>query len=65
MTSFPPKGAKVSVSADGASAMQRAPDGRELFYLSAAGRLMVVPVRTQPALEVGAPMLLFALNPAK
>ena len=28
------------------------------------GRLMAVPVRTQPALEVGAPMPLFAVKPA-
>ena len=64
VTSFPPKGAKVSVSADGALAPRWAPDGRELFYLSADGRLMVVPVRTQPTLDVGAPMPLFALTAA-
>jgi Tol biopolymer transport system component len=64
VTSFPPTGAKVRVSAGGARASRWAPDGREIFYLAADGRLMAVPVRTQPVLEVGAPMSLFALNPA-
>jgi Tol biopolymer transport system component len=64
MASFPPKGAKVRVSAGGASVARWAPDGRELFYLATDGRVMAVPVRTQPALEMGAPMPLFALNPA-
>ena len=64
VTSFPPKGAKVSVSNGGAWAPRWAPDGRELFYLAAGGRLMAVPVRTQPVLEMGRPMPLFVLNPA-
>ena len=64
VTSLPPKGAKVSVSVEGAFVAQWAPDGRELFYLSTAGRLMVVPVRTQPTLDVGVPMPLFALSGA-
>jgi Tol biopolymer transport system component len=62
VTSFPPQGAKVSVSAGGASAPRWAPDGRELFYPSADGHLMAVPARTHPALEVGVPMPLFALT---
>jgi Tol biopolymer transport system component len=34
-------------------------DGRELFYMSADRRLMSVPVRTTPMLEVGTPVPLF------
>jgi len=36
-------------------------DGRELFFLSSDRRLMAVPVRTAPALALGAPAPLFSL----
>jgi Tol biopolymer transport system component len=64
ITSFPPKGANVRISGGGARAVRWAPDGRELFYVSADGRLMAAPVRTQPALEVGAPRPLFTISAA-
>ena len=37
-------------------------DSRELFYVSADRRLMAVPVRTTPTLEVGRPAPLFTLQ---
>ena len=65
---FPPIGGKTSVSAGIAtgSDLQEggrwSHDGRELFYVSADGRLMAVPVRTTPKLDVGSPAPLFALQ---
>ena len=39
-------------------------DGRELFYLSADRRLISVPIRTTPSLQLGSPTELFALKEA-
>jgi Tol biopolymer transport system component len=54
-----PAGAKVRVSADGGGSPRWRRDGRELFYLSSDGRLVAVPVRTHPSLELGTPVALF------
>ena len=65
---FPPTGGKTPVSAGIAGGERLAGgarwshDGRELFYVSADRRLMAVPVRTTPMLEVGSPAPLFALQ---
>ncbi len=65
---FPPTGGKAPVStgiAPGSDLQQGARwshDGRVLFYVSADRRLMAVPVRTTPMLEVGKPAPLFALQ---
>jgi Tol biopolymer transport system component len=37
-------------------------DGRRLYYVGANDRMMTIPVRTTPALTVGAPELLFQLK---
>ena len=55
-------GTKVPVSKGGASTARWSRDGGELFYLSTDRRLMVVPVRTSPSLELGTPVPLFALD---
>ena len=65
---IPPTGGKTLVSAgistgielQGGARWSR--DGRELFYVSADRRLMAVPVRTTPTLEVGTPVPLFTLQ---
>jgi Tol biopolymer transport system component len=64
---FPPTGVKMPVSAGVYTGVDRqggarwSRDGRELLYVSADRRVMSVPVRTTPALEVGRPSALFAL----
>ena len=55
-------GTKVPVSKGGASTARWSRDGGELFYLSTDRRLMAVPVRTSPSLELGTPVPLFALD---
>ena len=52
---FPPTGAKYQVSTSGGSPVW-APNGRELFYVRAAGQFAVVSVTTQPAFGVGNPV---------
>jgi Tol biopolymer transport system component len=65
---FPPIGGKTLVSAgsytgiDGQGGARWSHDGRELLYVSADRRLMSVPIRTTPRLEVGSPSALFALS---
>jgi serine/threonine-protein kinase len=54
-----PTGAKVRVSAGGGVSSRWSRDGRELFYMSTDGHLVVVPVRTRPSLELGTPVSLF------
>ena len=54
-----PTGAKVRVSAGGGVSPRWSRDGRELFYMSSDGQLVVVPVRTRPSLELGTPVSLF------
>jgi serine/threonine protein kinase/Tol biopolymer transport system component len=64
---FPTTGAKIPVSAgiyagvDQQGGARWSHDGRELFYVSADRRLMTVPVRTTPTLELGSASALFAL----
>lgn len=65
---YPPTGGKTPVSAgvypgnDFQGGARWSADGRELFYVSADGRLMEVPVRTTPNLDVGSPRPLFTLS---
>ena len=53
-------GAAMRVSKDGAEAARWNRDGREILYLSGENRIVSVPVLTTPALELGAPVTLFA-----
>ena len=58
---FGVKGVVTRVSSRGGRAPRWSRDGRELFFLSAAGQLMVVPAQTAPALQVGEPAAVGAL----
>src|SRR6266545_4836968 len=62
VTSFPGPGERVRVSAGGARHLRWSRDGRELFYISSDQHLISVPVRTSPALELGAATPLFLLR---
>jgi serine/threonine-protein kinase len=53
-------GVSRQISTDGGAQPVWARDGRELFYLSDR-RMIAVPIRTSPALEVGKPQVLFTL----
>ena len=55
-------GVATPVSKDGAFGARWSPDGRELLYLSVDGRMVSVPVRTTPALDLGAPSTLFGVG---
>jgi len=57
--SFPAGGGKWQVSTTGGVQPRWRRDGRELFYLTADGKLMVVPVRAGATFEAGTPALLF------
>jgi Tol biopolymer transport system component len=52
-------GAATPVSTAGGRSPRWRQDGRELFYIGPGGELMAVPVRLQPALELGKPVQLF------
>jgi len=56
---FPGPGAKIQVSKDGGSHPVWRADGRELFYLGAAGTMMSVPIRAGRAFDAGVPQALF------
>jgi Tol biopolymer transport system component len=58
---FPPTGSKIRVSTGGAASARWSRDGRELFYVAPDRQLMVVPIRTEPRLDVGRPSPLFTL----
>jgi hypothetical protein len=65
---FPPTGGKIPVS-NGitiGTEFQEGPrwrrDGRELYYMSADGRLMAVPIRTTPTLTAGTATALFTVQ---
>ena len=63
---FPPTGGRVQVSSAGIypgvdlqQGARWSRDGREILYVAADRRLMSVPVRTTPRIEVGTPVPLF------
>jgi Tol biopolymer transport system component len=62
VTSFPGPGERVRVSTGGAHHLRWSRDGRELFYISSDQTMVSVPVRTSPALEIGAPAPLFSIR---
>jgi eukaryotic-like serine/threonine-protein kinase len=58
---FPFTGGKTRVSAAGGWLPRWSRDGRELFYLAADLRVVAVPIRTAPALSLGASTPLFSV----
>jgi len=61
VASFPPTAAKTLISTGGGRSPRWSLDGRELLYLSGDGRLMVVQIRTTPALDIGTPRALLSM----
>lgn len=59
VATFPGFTEKRQVSTTGGMEPIWRPDGRELFYLDLDGRLMAVPVSTQPAFDLGTAAALF------
>ena len=55
-------GVATRISKDGAVAARWSRDGHELLYLSIDGRMVSVPVRTSPALDLGVPSTLFGVG---
>lgn len=55
-------GSGQAVSAGGGSRARWSPDGDEILYLSADSRIVSVPVRRSPTLELGKPETLFVLH---
>jgi eukaryotic-like serine/threonine-protein kinase len=63
MQPFASPGGKHQISTDGGAQVRWRADGRELFYIAADGRLMVVPIQYSSdgkSVEPGAPVPLFA-----
>jgi len=57
---FPGGESKVRVSSGGGEMARWSPDGRELYFLSSEGEaVMALAVKTEPKLELGAPLKLF------
>ncbi|MFN2634463.1 MAG: protein kinase [Thermoanaerobaculia bacterium] len=54
-------GERIGLSPDGAQTLCWSRDGREVVYLASDRKLVAVPVRTTPPLEVGRPTTLFRL----
>ncbi|HEY1435283.1 MAG TPA: hypothetical protein VGG65_07895, partial [Thermoanaerobaculia bacterium] len=59
---FPGPGEKVRVSKGGAGILRWGRNG-EILYLSEDGHFVSVPIRTFPALQIGAPTTLFSVSP--
>jgi len=62
---FPASGGKWQISTNGGSQSWWRSDGRELYYLSADGKLMAVEVKPGGSFEASAPRALFDLAPAR
>ena len=59
---FPGPGEVTRISTVGARMVRWSRDGREIFILTGDRRLVSLPVRTSPSLQVGAPATLFMLT---
>ena len=59
---FPTTDVKARVSTGGGTLPLWSGDGGEPFFISAGKHLVAVPIRTSPALVLGAPQALFAIE---
>jgi serine/threonine protein kinase/Tol biopolymer transport system component len=58
--SFPdPNGGKWQITAQGGIEPKWSRNGRELYYLAFDGKLMAVPIKSEPTFEAGTPIALF------
>ena len=62
VTPYPGPGERTRVSSGGSHLLRWSRDGKELIYLSADRRLVSVPIRTDPTLQLGEPTVLFELK---
>jgi Tol biopolymer transport system component len=62
---FPASGGKWQISTNGGQQPWWRSDGKELYYLSADGKLMAVEVKPGGSFEASAPRALFDLAPAR
>jgi Tol biopolymer transport system component/predicted Ser/Thr protein kinase len=62
VTTFPQPGGKSQVSTNGGSDPVWNRNGKELFYVSADGKMMAVPVNTGRKFEAGVPKALFGVR---
>ena len=62
VTAYPGPGTRIRVSVEGAQLLQWSRGSGAIYFVSAAGRLTALPVRTGPTLEVGAPKVLFTIT---
>jgi len=60
---FPHADSKWQVSRGGGEEPRWRRDGKELFYLSAEGKMIAVPVKTTGSFEAGSPVTLFQTHP--
>jgi Tol biopolymer transport system component len=61
VTPFPGPGEKVRLSSEGARLLQWSRDGKTLYYVAADGRMMALPIATDPTLKTGSPRELFTI----
>ena len=59
---YPGPGERLRLSTNGARALRWPRAGNEILYLSGDRKLVSVPVRTSPALQLGTPVVLFTLK---
>jgi eukaryotic-like serine/threonine-protein kinase len=62
VTSFPQGGDRWAVSTNGGFLPQWSGNGRELYYVTADRKMMMVPIESRPKFEAGAPKPLFQLQ---
>jgi Tol biopolymer transport system component len=62
VTPFPGPGQKTRVSANGAEFVNWPRESGELIYVTGDGRMVALPVQTQPTLHIGTPVTLFSLD---
>jgi Tol biopolymer transport system component len=56
--------ARITISTGGGDKPRWRPDGSEIYYLAPSGKMMAVPVKLGPTLELGVPVPLFDTNVA-
>ncbi len=63
LQTFPDGKEKWQVSKEGGNFPRWRPDGKELYYRSAQGKLVAVEIQTSPTVTIGLPKVLFDISP--